>query len=264
MLRIEPLEARDVPSTFKTVADLRPYYAGDWTHPLSHLPDDRVAVLSIDQDLADPVNRIHSLYVAVGAGLPAHAAVADGMTGEPVGSVFGFDPSMLVGVRDVAAIGPKVYLSTLEGGGPVVSEWDTLTGVVRQFFAFEDANFRGGVQIREADTDRDGDLELVAIPGGTPETAGSLRVVVLDGATGGIVSDFIPPGYEDDRRVWRFVPAATGVSFFGAVPGYGMLLEPADAVPDETGHVAETIRVYFDGRAAPGGDPFDSPSPTEV
>ncbi len=152
---------------------------------------------------------IKDVITAAGPGGGPHVRIFDGATGAVVREWMAYDPAFRGGVfvaaGDVTGDGvPDIVTGAGAGGGPHVKVFDGRTGaVVREFMAY-DPRFPGGVTVAAADTDFDGQAEVItgAGPGGGP------HVEVFSGKDGSLQASFFP-----------YDAAFTGGVYVAALPG---------------------------------------------
>jgi hypothetical protein len=138
----------------------------------------RVAGGDIDGD-----NRADIVTGAGPSGGP-HVTIYSGATGTLLRSFFAYDVAfaggVYVGAGDINNDGmADIITGAGAGGGPHVKAFDGSTlGLLASFYAYDPA-FTGGVRVGVADTNADGQLDIVtgAGPGGGP------HVMTLDGST---------------------------------------------------------------------------------
>jgi hypothetical protein len=149
---------------------------------------------------------VKDIAAAVGPGGGPHVKVFSGRTGLEVQSFFAYEPQftggMFVAAGDFNGDGrDDLVVGADEGGGPRVRVFSggNPNAVMSDFYAIEDANFRGGVRVAAGDINRDGraDLVVAAGPGGGP------RVAVYDGRGVSV--------YQPSRIVWDFYAYAPQV-----------------------------------------------------
>ncbi len=175
------------------------------------------------------------VVTAPGAGLTSDVRVYDLATGQVTQRIAPFEESFTGGVfvatGDLNNDGfDDIVLSPDNGGGPRVRIIDGKTfNTLADFFAIDDANFRGGVRATLTDVNGDGSNDLVVAAG----FGGGPRVAIFDGRsvlTGNqtptrLVADFF--AFEPELRNGAYVAGGdvNGDGFgdlaFGAGPGGG-------------------------------------------
>lgn len=139
----------------------------------------RVAVADFNKD------GVSDLVVGTGSGVPTRVRVLDGKTGGELFSVEPFETQFTGGVfvaaGDVTGDGrADLAIAAGESGGPRVRVFGgTTLAPLADFFAIEDANFRGGARPVLADFTGDNKADLVVSAG----AGGGPRIAVYDGAT---------------------------------------------------------------------------------
>jgi hypothetical protein len=165
------------------------------------------------------------VVTGVGVGGGPRVEVFDGVTGTAVDNFFAYEPSFRGGVNvaagDVTGDGKAdIVTGTGVGGGPRVEVFDGVTGAVADnFFAYE-PSFRGGVNVAAGDVTGDGKADIVTGTG----FGGGPRVVVFDGATRAVVSNFyaFDPAFRGGVAVETTDLDGDGKAEILAAPGPGM------------------------------------------
>jgi hypothetical protein len=147
-----------------------------------------------------------NILTAPGKGMPPLVRIFDARTLEPVGEFMAYDPKMLGGVwisaADFNRSGRDEIVTGADEGGPHVRVFHGRRGrLLKEFLAY-DGSFQNGVRVAVQDVNRDGNADIVTVPGpGMP-----VRVRVFDGGR-----DFAPAaefvGFPPTFRNGAFIAA---------------------------------------------------------
>jgi hypothetical protein len=146
----------------------------------------RVAVGDVDG------SGVPDIIVGAGPGGGPNIRVFNGITGQqlpgPLGNFFAFSPQFTGGVYvasgDVNDDGySDIIVGAGAGGGPNVTVFSGKDGSMLYSLFPYPVGFSGGVRVGAADVDGDGHADILAAPG----PGGSANVVVVSGATGGVL-----------------------------------------------------------------------------
>ncbi len=180
------------------------------------------------------------LVAGSGPGGIAEVRVYDGKTGQRINTILpfaDFQGGTFVATADFNGDGfEDVVVTPDEGGGPRVSIYSGKDGsVLANFFAIDDANFRGGARAAAGDVNGDGTPDLVVSAG----FGGGPRIAVFDGKSLGgsptkLMNDFF--AFEQGLRNGAYVAVgdlnADGKAdlVFGGGPGGGPRVLALDSV----------------------------------
>src|SRR5205823_4936630 len=142
-----------------------------------------------------PPPKAQVVAVGAGAGRAPEVKVYDAGSGAPKFTILAYPANFRGGARvavgDVNGDGvDDVVTGAGPGGGPVVKVFDGRTAaVVGQFTTFS-ANFGGGVTVAAADTNADGNADVIV--GAGPGFAGGPAVWVVNGLSLGLMRVVLP------------------------------------------------------------------------
>ena len=207
---------------------------------------------------------VADLIVGTGPGTVAEVRVFDGATGQRVRTTLpfaDFQGGVFVAAADFDNDGfDDVIITPDEGGGPRVSIYSGKDGsVLSNFFAIDDANFRGGARAAAGDVNGDGTPDLVVSAG----FGGGPRIAVFDGTSLGgtptkLMNDFF--AFEQALRNGAYVAVgdlnADGKAdlIFGGGPGGGPRVLALDPVKLMQGDMpGATLANFFAGNDANRG-----------
>jgi autotransporter-associated beta strand protein len=201
---------------------------------------------------------VPDLIVGTGPGTVAEVRVYDGATGQRLSTTLpfaDFQGGVFVAAADFNNDGfADVVITPDEGGGPRVSVYSGKDGsVLANFFAIDDANFRGGARASAGDVNGDGTPDLVVSAG----FGGGPRIAVYDGKSLGgtptkLMNDFF--AFEQALRNGAYVAAGDlngdgkADLIFGGGPGGGPRVLALDSVKLMQGDMAgATLANFFAG-----------------